>query len=318
MRAHGLRDAHSRPLAAAGKGRGGFRTRRVSTSEAWRRFASVEVRTGNSYPAILLDCDEHDGTAALVEAIAVGKLLRPNWTVYRASSGGTHAAWCLDPPVHRGDQARAHPLRLLARVSEWMAYACGADPTYTAVLTHNPYKPAQDSSLHTKWGRRDPYTLRELAEPIPRYWRKPDVPMSAPGRNCALFDACMEWAGSPSNLGAPVLDVARGLNAEFVLPLPASEVRALVKSVERYRREWESQGRFYSAAEREAYGRRCGIASGAARRSRTSQRDAEIVRAWAAGASMRKLAAVFGVSARTVHYILHRDSPQGVLHELHR
>ena len=113
-------------------------------------------------------------------------------------------AWCLDPPVHRGDQARAHPLRLLARVSEWMAYACGADPTYTAVLTHNPYKPAQDSSLNTKWGRRDPYTLHELAEPIPRYWHKPD-------------------AGSPSNLGAPVLDVARGLNAEFVLPLRDAE-----------------------------------------------------------------------------------------------
>ena len=104
-----------------------------------------------------------------------------------------------------------------------MAYACGADPTYTAVLTHNPYKPAQDSSLNTKWGRRDPYTLHELAEPIPRYWHKPDVPMSAPGRTCALFDACMEWAGSPSNLGAPVLDVARGLNAEFVLPLRDAE-----------------------------------------------------------------------------------------------
>ena len=77
VRAHGLRDAHSRPLAAAGKGRGGFRPRRVSTSEAWRWFASIEVRTGNSYPAILLDCDEHDGTAALVEAIAGGQAASP-------------------------------------------------------------------------------------------------------------------------------------------------------------------------------------------------------------------------------------------------
>ena len=101
VRAHGLRDAHSRPLAAAGKGRGGFRPRRVSTSDAWLHFASIEVRTGNSYPAILLDCDGRDGTAALVEALAAHMLPAPSWTVYRASSGGTHAAWCLAVPVHR-------------------------------------------------------------------------------------------------------------------------------------------------------------------------------------------------------------------------
>ena len=323
VRAHGLRDAHSRPLAAAGKGRGGFRTRRVSTADAWLHFASIEVRTGNSYPAILLDCDGREGTASLVEALAAHMMPAPNWTVYRASSGGTHAAWCLSVPVHRGALARAKPLRMLGRVSEWMAHACGADPTYTAVLTHNPYKPAQDSSLNTKWGRRDPYSLQELAAPIPRYWRKPALPATAPGRNCAMFDACMKWAGSPANLGCPVIDVARELNAEFEQPLPMAEIWPLAKSVERYRREWKSQGRFYSAAEREAYARQCGIASGVSRRSRTAQRDAEIVRAWAAGASLRKLAAVFGMRKSGVDYIVRRDSAQGDLlmrntNELHR
>ena len=43
-------------------------------------------------------------------------------------------------------------------------------------------------------------------------------------------------------------------------------------------------------------GRRCGIASGAAKRSRTAQRDAEIAGAWAAGATQAKLAQVHGFS----------------------
>ena len=291
----------------------GSRPRRVSTSDGWLHFASIEVRTGNSYPAILLDCDGRDGTAALVEALAAHMLPAPSWTVYRASSGGTHAAWCLAVPVHRGELARAKPLRMLARVSEWMAFACAADASYTATLTHNPYAPAQDSSLHTKWGRRNPYTLHGLAAPIPRYWRKPELPATAPGRNCALFDACMKWAGSPANLGVPVVDVARELNAEYAQPLPVAEVRPLAKSVERYRRQWRQQGRFYSAAEREAYGRRCGIASGAAKRSRTAQRDAEIAGAWAAGATQAKLAQVHGLTQQAVSKIVRRDAAQGDL-----
>ena len=150
----------------------------------------------------------------------------------------------------------------------------------------------------------------------------PELAATAPGRNCALFDACMKWAGSPSNLGVPVVDVALRLNAETVRPLPVGDVRALARSVERYRRQWRSQGRFYSAAEREAYGRKWGIASGVRRRARTAQRDAEIVRAWAAGASLRKLPAVVGMSKTAVRHIVRRDSAQGDLlgvgSELHR
>ena len=259
-----------------------------------------------------------------MEALAAHMMPAPSWTVYRASSGGTHAAWCLATPVHRGELARARPLRMLARVSALQAFACNADPDFTGVLTHNPYRPAQDSSLHTKWGRREPYTLQELAAPIPRYWRAPapELAATALGRNCALFDACMKWAGSPSNLGVPVVDVALTLNAETVRPLPVGDVRALARSVERYRRQWRLQGRFYSAAEREAYGRNCGIASGVRRRARNAQRDAEIVRVWASGATQAKLAQAYGITQQTVSYIVRRDSAQGdllgVSSELHR
>ena len=64
VRAHGLRDAHSRPLVAGGKGRCGFRARRVSTSDAWLYYASIELRAGNSWPAMVFDCDGRDAGRA--------------------------------------------------------------------------------------------------------------------------------------------------------------------------------------------------------------------------------------------------------------
>ena len=72
---------------------------------------------------------------------------------------------------------------------------------------------------------------------------------------------------------------------------------------------WIKQGRFYSKAQRTAWGRERGIRSGLARRKRTQDRDQAIVQAWLCGASMRSLARLHGLSGRAVHHIAHRDAP---------
>ena len=59
----------------------------------------------------------------------------------------------------------------------------------------------------THWGRKQPYSLGELSEVIPKGWRLPVKPTTEAGRNCALFVALMKWAGSPANIGREVLAV---------------------------------------------------------------------------------------------------------------
>ena len=69
----------------------------------------------------------------------------------------------------------------------------------------------------THWGCNRPYSLSELAEPIPRGWRLPVKPTTEAGRNCALFVVLMKWAGlarytrfSARNAVRPVLQARPG------------------------------------------------------------------------------------------------------------
>ena len=48
----------------------------------------------------------------------------------RHSSGGSHVAYCLARPVHRGEGARIAPLRRYARIAEYYAQELGADRGY--------------------------------------------------------------------------------------------------------------------------------------------------------------------------------------------
>ena len=313
VRRYGLRDAHVRPLVSRGKRGGVFGSSfRVAPAEAWE-FPSLELRAGNTWPALILDCDGLDATLRLADAYLSGRIAWPNWIVTRPSSGGSHGVWCLGKPVHRGERAREAPLRLFARVSEYMAGLVGADAGYVGVLTHNPMSRGHrggGAELRTTWGRREPYALAELAEVIPLGWRKPKVPRTAVGRNVGVFESLMTWAGSSANAGIEVLTAAHVQNEHYrdhpLGPLDLGELEDVARSVERYRARWVARGRFYSEAEREAWGRARGRASGAARRGRTTERDAAIARDRVAGATIRALAERYGIGRTAVHHILNR------------
>ena len=111
----------------------------------------------------------------------------------------------------------------------------------------------------------------------------PVKPTTEAGRNCALFVALMKWAGSPANIGREVLAVARATNDGLDVPLGDSEVAGLAKSVERYRRSWIAKGRFYTEAEREAWGCALGLRSGLVRRKGTAGRDQLMFGGWING-----------------------------------
>ena len=306
VRSHGLRDAHTHPQVARRKGE----SFRVPASQAWV-FAYLELRAGNSWPLMGFDCDV---PSAVVDALYWNHhggdgpaLPRPNMVVERRSNSHSHVSYFLAKPVHRGANAREAPLRLLARISEFYRHALGADPGYNGVLTHNPMRSAhRHGGFLTHWGRKQPYSLGELSEVIPKGWRLPVKPTTEAGRNCALFVALMKWAGSPANIGREVLAVGRATNDGLDVPLGDSEVAGLAKSVEGYRDGWIAKGRFYTEAEREAWGRSLGLRGGVVRRAAKADRDERIIEGRVAGLSYRKLAQLFKLDYATVWHIVNR------------
>ena len=310
VREHGLRDAHSHPLVSPGKIDGHFAASfRVEPWAAWSYFPSLELRAENSYPALILDFDGRGSFDRVMEAVRLAKVGALNWAVENRRTGGVHGVWTLAKPVHRAEMALEAPLKLFTRISEYYAARLDADAGYTGVLTHNPMEDAQLAGFVTHWLRRPPYGLGELAEFIPFRWRRPKPSRTAVGRNCDVFCHCMRWAGSPANLASPVFPEARRVNDGYDVPLDAPEVAGIARSVERYRRRWIKQGRFYSKVERMAWGRERGIKSGEARRKRTAERDRAIVQLALAGTTQRAIARVTGVDEKMVRHILRRDAP---------
>ena len=244
VRDHGLGDAHSRPLVSPGKIEGSFAVSfRVAPWAAWL-FPSLELRAANSYTCLILDLDGWGSYERAERAVRRTKVGALNWAVENKRTGGVHGVWTLANPVHRADMALAAPLKRYGR--DLGVLRCRprcADAGYTGVLTHNPMEDAQLPGFETHWLRREPYTLDELAGFVPFGWRRPKVSRTAVGRNCDVFAHCMRWAGSPENLGAPVLGEAHRLNDGFEHPLDPPEVAGISRSVERYRRKWIKQGR---------------------------------------------------------------------------
>ena len=311
VRSHGLRDAHTYPQVARSQGA----SFRVPASQAWG-YPSLELRAGNSWPLMGFDCDVPEKVLEALVSNHWGArsdvcpaLPEPNMIVQRRSNSHSHVSYFLAKPVHRGATAREAPLRLFARISEFYRQALGADPGYNGVLTHNPMRSAhRHGEFLTHLGCNRAYSLSELAEPIPRGWRLPLKPTTEAGRNCALFVALMKWAGSPANIGREVVAVARATNDGLDLPLGDSEVAGLAKSVERYRRSWIAKGRFYTEAEREAWGCALGLRSGLVRRKGTAGRDQLMLGGGSMGKRLTQaqIAALHGVSQPTVCYVMRR------------
>ena len=275
LRDHGLRDAHAYPLVSpdVGKVRHSFRQ---PASVAWT-FPRVEMRAGNSFPAITLDCDGAESVGKLAEFILDEDLPTPNVIVRRVASGNCHAHYMLAAPVHRGDGARLKPLQSLARVSEYLSTTLRADRGYNGVLTLNPAWPGPE--YETSYLRAWPWELRELGEIIPDGWRCPPVPATAIGRNVALFQWAVKEAHRPraaevirfhGSKDCPyweqiVLAKYEATYGPLDATFPVSEVRSIARSSARYSLRQYDRAKFIET--RRQRGKAGGKASGAKRRA---------------------------------------------------
>ena len=202
VRRHGLREFHTYPLVSHGKDAAGVwrASFRVPAAQAWD-YPELELgRTGNSIPALLFDMDG-DPTDWLVDVLGPA-LPRPNWIVWRRDNMHGHLIYTLARPVVTGAEAKRTPQAYLARITEYLHAQLHADAAYSSVLGHNPLSQASHGRYTTDWMREEPYRLEELAECMPKGWRRPTIqPQTSHGRNDALFKAGMKWSGEPGNWG---------------------------------------------------------------------------------------------------------------------
>lgn len=214
--------------------------------------------------------------------------------------------WILNRPVHRNQQSSRGPQIKLGCVVGKLTNLFRADQSFPNTLARNPAYNHKD--LDTWWcdRRRKGFGLDQLDVAEDR--REPAVLLqeSAVGRNVALFEGLMRFAGSWSNRDADLWERGSQINNLFDFPLPNNEVRSTVRSVERYRSNWIAQGRYYDHGS-EAQSER-GIRSGAARRRAVVQRDVEILRMRLEGAYLDEIVAEMGISWRTVQRLFENSA----------
>ena len=274
-------------------------------------------------PAVdLHQCPGHAGLHLLGAANmgTNGAVPTPNISIYRRASGHAHAIYTLRRPVHRGDQARPHPLSILGRCSEWLCGALQADAGFTGVLVANP----THADYETIWNRTRPYTLAELRGFIPHGWRRPRVAHTDVGRNSDLHRALLRFAGVEDRTDAEVELYAHQLWRSIDVSAPHAftvvELGDIIRSVLRYRAQWRARGwhrpgwlaaraaggRNNTTEQQAAKGRIGGLRSGEARRSRTEERDERIIEHLDTGLSTREVARLVGLSQARVVQIRRR------------
>ena len=311
LRRHGVAEAHSRPLVGRRLADDSVRSWRTSPARAWVQPLVEWARTPLSFVALAFDLDAPEAIERLGSAsMGSNEIPCPNLAVYRKRSGHAHAVYTLRRPVLRAAEARPFPLAALGRCSEWLLQQLLADTGFAGVLVSNPVHVDYD----TRWLRTEPYTLAELREYIPRNWRRPRVPQTDAGRNAAVFQGLMRYAGSPEPSDADVAQYAEQLYADLDIVNPhafsRSELAGTLKSVLRYRARWRSAGwhRPGWLARQADLGRRNtseqqrvkGQLGGEVRRAAVADRDRRLLARLEAGESTRQAAEAEGVDQATV------------------
>lgn len=165
----------------------------------------------------------------------------PYWTCKNPKNGHAHIVYRLKIPFCTSSMAHLEPIRYAAAIQSALAQRLKADRGYAGLLTKNPCHPHWQYHQWTEYE----YTLDELAN----YLDLRGHPIKGPesfglGRNCALFDNVRHWAykairefwgpNYKHNWNDAVYSYVEAINAQFIVPLPISEVRAIAKSVSKW------------------------------------------------------------------------------------
>ena len=183
---------------------------------------------------LIFDIDRQGGVLAWYD----NDLPTPYWTSKNPENAHAHIAYRLKVPFCTSDIAHSEPIRYAAAIESAMIERLKADRGFAGLLTKNPLHPHWQNEFWTE----HEYTLDELADYLDlkgHPLRGSEV--SGLGRNCELFDSVRQWSykairefWAPNykrDWNSAVYDHVEALNAQFKVPLPVSEVKAIAKSI---------------------------------------------------------------------------------------
>ncbi|MCD9489180.1 RepA protein, partial [Photobacterium iliopiscarium] len=162
----------------------------------------------------------------------------PAWAAKNPINGHSHLGYALSVGVCTSSMARLAPLKYLAAIQSAYTEILKADRSYARLLTKNPLHDA----WQTTWWTDEKYTLDYLADFVDLTGHPLRGKEShGLGRNCELFENVAHWAykevreyWSPdykSKWQEAVVSHTEALNAQFIEPLPYSEVKSISKSI---------------------------------------------------------------------------------------
>ncbi|MFA0012229.1 replication initiation protein [Vibrio lentus] len=165
-------------------------------------------------------------------------LAPPNWSSKTRENAHAHIAYRLKVPFCTSDIAHSEPIRYAAAIESAMIERLKADRGFAGLLTKNPLHPHWQNEFWTE----HEYTLDELADYLDLKGHPlRGVEISGLGRNCELFDTVRQWGYKAiREFWAPnykrqwdsaVYNQVEAINAQFKVPLPVSEVKAIAKSI---------------------------------------------------------------------------------------
>jgi GNAT superfamily N-acetyltransferase len=228
----------------------------------------------------------------------------PNIEARNPENNHQHLFYMIDPAVYTLRQARTKPLELAADVDRGLTRLLNADPGYGKLISKNPLSPKWN--VYVWHGRA--WGLLELLEFIPERLKKGKPgrrDVAGLGRNCAVFEdtrffAYAEWRrlgfGDEERLLEAVFSHAMNLNLSFHIPMIDKEVHCIARSITK----WTS--RHMTAEGLTEWHRKQNRKSVRARRAKAAERATDIKVFYEANpdATRREIAAVFGVSEKTV------------------
>jgi hypothetical protein len=185
--------------------------------------------------------------AAAYEAADVANLKPPHFVAVNPSNGHAHLGYLLSVPVLRFPESRIKPLAYFASVERGYRRRLGADPGYAGLIAKNPWHP----DWRTEWHAVHPYSLEDLDAELEFHDKRPEQVVAhevGAGRNVTVFKEARKIAYreavnivrvsgrvvDQAKFAERVIDIARGLNQQFVVPMRDAEVRGIGRSIAKW------------------------------------------------------------------------------------
>ena len=197
----------------------------------------IQLNGPTAYRWLVHDIDRADAYFAHRDAV----LAEPNFIAINRDNGHAHTAALLAVPVAKHQNARLEPLRYFAAVERGYTRRLAADRGYAGLIVKNPMHPV----WRVEWRNETATTLEMLASWLDPVDMMPETSLdttTGAGRNVTIFDDLRTFAYhevikfkragmSFDEFRVRLEQVALGINHQFPLTLPFSEIRTIAKSV---------------------------------------------------------------------------------------